>query len=187
MEVKIQKHAMIKNIFILALIITLIILLLKYCGRGKVLGPTVTIDTVYKEVKGDTSYVLVPYAVYKPGKNILKIVAGDTIYVEDTIHVDTAMILFDYNLHRVYNDTIRNDYGYVSVTDTIAKNRIVGRGTSTRLLIPEVTKTITIHEPQKNQVYAGGGVFGNKMDPLSGFKVNVDLKTKNDQIVGLGY
>ncbi len=40
----------------------------------------------------------------------------------------------------------------------------------------------TISSKKRNQVYAGVGMFGNKINPIAGGQVNVSLKTKGDKI-----
>lgn len=42
-----------------------------------------------------------------------------------------------------------------------------------------------VNQKQRNQVYAGIGLFGNKINPLAGGQVNVSLKTKRNQIYEL--
>lgn len=39
-----------------------------------------------------------------------------------------------------------------------------------------------VNQKQRNQVYAGIGLFGNKINPLAGGQVNVSLRTRNSQI-----
>lgn len=39
-----------------------------------------------------------------------------------------------------------------------------------------------VNEKQRNQVYAGIGLFGNKINPLAGGQVNISLRTRNSQI-----
>jgi hypothetical protein len=39
-----------------------------------------------------------------------------------------------------------------------------------------------VNQKQRNQVYAGIGIFGNKINPLAGGQVNVSLRTRNSQI-----
>lgn len=178
---------MIKNIFILALVALVLFLLLKYCGKGKEVPDTVTIDTTYVHHYHDTGYVPLPSIVYLPGKAPEALEKWDTLYVEGVTVVDTMAILRDYHSIVTYSDTLKNEYGHITVNDTISRNRILARGVVTDMNIPTVTKTITKHEQPRNQVYAGGGVFGNGKDFLSGYQVQVNLKTKNNQMVGVGW
>lgn len=178
---------MIKNIFILVLIALVLFLLFKLqCGKGNnVPDVSEKIDTTYDEAKGDTVYVPFPVKVIVPGKSPIPKEKWrfDTLYT----YADTAAILRDYNSVVIYSDTLKNNYGHVVIDDTIFQNRNVGRGSSFSLMIPTITKTITVHEKPKNQVYAGGGVFGNGKDFLSGYQVQLNLKTKNNQMAGIGF
>ena len=145
-----------KNIFIICLIAALVLaLFLKKCGNSGG-GTTIKYDTVYKEVKGDIVYVpdvdtiIYTKTKYVPTNPDLII---DTLYLPELIDVDTANILKDYFAHVVYKDTLRNQYGYISVIDTISQNRIKSRQVKTALSIPEVTKIITLSEKKRAQIY----------------------------------
>lgn len=178
---------MAKNIFILALVILLIILLLKYCGKGKDVPDSVTIDTTYVHHYHDTGYIPEPKTIYVPGTAPKALTKWDTLYVEGVTVVDTLAILKDYHSSVLYSDTLKNPYGHVIINDTINRNRIAGRGAIYSLMIPTITKTITKHEQPRRQVYAGGGVFGNAKDFLGGYQVQLNLKTKSNQMVGVGW
>jgi len=91
-------------------------------------------------------------------------------------------------------DSIRIDsIGYVRILDSISKNMVVGRSVTYKLKYPTikeiVTKTITVPEEKRRQVYVGGGVF---VDPVADnvlFKnVNAGFlyKSRKDQILGAG-
>ncbi len=172
-----------KDVFILALIILLIIFFLKYCGKGGTIVESVKYDTVWVHEKKDTQYLPVETVVYRPGKVPPALEKWDTLYIEGITEVDTAAILQEFHSFRLYSDTLKNKYGYVLVQDTISRNKILGRGVKTDLLIPEVTKTITLVKPPRNQVYYGGGLFGSQKDALQGYELNLSFKTKTDQIV----
>jgi hypothetical protein len=179
-----------KNIIIALLVIGIIILLLlQKCGGGGIVE-SVKIDTVYKLVKADTFYIpktdttIIETTKYKLREVITD--RFDTLYLPELQDVDTLRILAEFYKSNIYKDTIKNDYGYIALTDTINQNKIAGRSASTRLSIPEITKTITLID-KRNQVYLGGGIWGSQKDFLSGIELNLSLKTKQDRIVGLGY
>jgi hypothetical protein len=175
-----------KNFAILILSVALVIVLLFkdwHCGGG--VKETIKYDTVWVEIKGDTQYIPTIVNHYLPGKVPKALEKWDTLYVIEDI--DTAAILQDYFSFNLYSDTLKNKYGYVLVNDTISKNKILGRGVKTDLLVPEVIKTITLTQSKRNQVYVGGAVLGNAKDFLSGVEGNIYLKTKNDKMVGMGY
>jgi hypothetical protein len=162
---------------------------LQKCGGGGMVE-SVKIDTVYKLVKADTFYIpktdttIIEKTKYKLREVITD--RFDTLYLPELQDVDTLRILADYYKSNIYKDTIKNDYGYIALTDTINQNKIAGRSASTRLSIPEITKTITLID-NRNQVYLGAGVWSNQKDALGGIEINLSLKTKQDRIVGLGY
>ena len=180
-----------KNIIILILILGVVfLLLLRKCEGGK--GQTITkveYDTVFVTQKKDTSYIPQPYAVYLRGERITNF---DTLYLPEVVTDSTCLayyeVLKDYfSRHYLYTDTVRNQYGYVAINDTITQNKIAGRGTSMNFTIPEITKTITLTQPKRNQVYIGANLLGNKSDVLKGYNVNLSLKTKQDRMIEVGY
>lgn len=177
-----------KNIFILIIAGILIWLLLDKCSGKKgqvVIKETIKIDTAWVTIKGDTSYVPVIKNHYLPSENII-FEKWDTLYQLE--YVDTAEILKDYFSFNTYSDTLKNQYGYILVDDTISRNQILSRGVKTDLKVPEVTKTITRTILDKRvQLYAAFGLLGNSKDLASGAELEFLLKTKNDRMVGLGY
>jgi len=174
-----------KNFLLIASFITIAILLyLQKCGRGGGVIESIKIDTVWVSVKADTFYIPKIITHYPPGKVPPALEKWDTLYVIEDI--DTAAILQDYFSFNLYSDTLKNKYGYVLVNDTISRNKILGRGVKTDLLVPEVTKTITLIE-KRNQVYLGGELLGNIKESAAGFGLNVSLKTKQDRMVETGY
>jgi hypothetical protein len=178
-----------RNIAIIVLIALVVFLLLRNCKGGRKSIPTVKTDTVFVKIEQDTQYVPKPDTIYytKTSYKSVPYRIFDTLYLEQLIDADTANILKDYFATAVYHDTIKNPYGYVLVKDTITQNRIKSRGVSQNLLIPEITRTITIQQPKKAQLYLGAGIWGNEADPLNGYEVNLSLKTKSDRIIGVGY
>lgn len=180
---------MTKDLFIGILFIAIVILLvLRKCGgKPAEIKETIKIDTVYKDVKADTFYIPQRFVTYLPGKVPKPLEKWDTLYlIEPT---DTAAILQGYYSFNLYSDTVKvQDYGSAIISDTVSRNRVLGRGVKYNLKIPEVTKTITrtIIE-KKNQFYVGAGMFGNPKEIAAGYEVNLSLKTKQDRIVEVGY
>lgn len=179
-----------KNTVIAILAVAVVILLLlRKCEGG---GSTVTetkIDTVYKTVQSDTVYIPKPHTVFVDRVKYRQVITEklDTLYLPDLKEVDTLLILADYYKTRFYKDTIINQYGKIFINDEVSQNKIAFRNVGTDFRIPEITKTVTIMQPKRNQVYLGAGLWGNARDVLSGYEVNLSLKTKQDRIVGLGY
>lgn len=172
-----------------------IIMFLRACGEGcrifkgdKRLKDTISvkIDTVFVEVKGDTVYVPELIGV------------SNTIYQTrwktDTLETfevridpaDTAAILARCNQTAFYSDTRWvGAYGLVTINDTISQNRIVSRGFSHDLKIPEVTKTITVRD-RRTVGYIGVSAMGNEGQPLHSLGLDFSLKLKSDYIIGVG-
>lgn len=179
-----------KQVIIGLFVVLIIFLLFRNCKCGKSGGTTVKIDTVYVEVKGDVTYVPLFDTIfytktkYVPTNPDLII---DTLYLPELIDVDTLAILKDYYASVVYKDTLRNQYGYISVTDTLSQNRIKSRQVKTSLLVPEVTTTITLTQPKRAQVYLGASILGNEDDILQGAEINLSLKTRKDRIIEAAY
>lgn len=119
------------------------------------------IDTVYKDVKTETK-------VYIPKWRTKIRTKIDTVKIEKFKDVDTTAILVDYYSSYKYVDTLNLSYtdslgkkhyfGKGIVTDTVSKNRIIGRGIVWNYKIPYVGKHITIEAPPRRQLYIGGGV-----------------------------
>lgn len=137
------------------------------CNRPKVEQPMKTVvktDTVFVKDKSDTVYV--PELVKLKPSNPLPIWIVDTIYLESFQHIDTAFILKDYFARAIYSDTQKVKYGSIIINDTVTQNRIASRGLQTNFNIPIITKTVTLTEPKRTQIYFG-------LDGMSDFKHNV--------------
>jgi len=152
-----------KEVVITLLVAVLILFIFK--GNHNNIEPIVItkVDTI---VKHDT------LRKYKKGDSIPFVVVGiDTTTIHDTIR-----ILQDYLYVRAYSDTFRIDTdNYVSIQDTISKNKIIGRSYFSNF----TQKTIRIETirttPSKNELYWG---------------VLADLRTFDNKVgigVGLGF
>lgn len=85
----------------------------------------------------------------------------------------------------IQKDSVKIDsIGYVSVTDTVSRNLIIGRTTSYNLKYPIIKETITLPEKKRNQIYVGGLLQGNSAAVLNQITAAALLKTKKDQIYG---
>lgn len=172
-------------IFILVVGIFILLLLRKCEGGGQV--STTKIDTVFVPVKSDTTYIPVPFETFVDRIKYRPVITEktDTLYLPELLEADTLKILAKYFETNKYRDTITNKYGKIFINDEVTQNMIAKREVKTDLLIPEVTKTITLTQPKRNQVYLGAGIWGNQKD--LGYELNLSLKTKNDRFVGVGY
>lgn len=143
-------------------------------------------DTIYIQVKGDTTYV----------PEIIGVT--NTIHVPKYIHdtltefevridpADTIAILQRFYQKVFYSDTQRiKTYGSIIIQDSVTQNRIISRRLQSNLSIPEVTKTITVRD-KRTIGYIGLGGLGNPEDPFFSITADLSLKLKNDKIFGIG-
>ena len=181
----IQIFNWIKNNFINVIVISLlIVMLLQRCGGPKspVDKPIIKRDTVWV-IKQNTIIskpVIVktipgkPGTEYKPDPNYDKLVKQYQKIVEE------------YIAQNIHKDSIKIDsIGYINITDTVTKNKIIGRKTSYSLKYPVITNTITLPPEKRNQLYIGGGLQGSQDELLNQFNAGILLKNKKDQIYGI--
>jgi hypothetical protein len=163
-----------KEIVITLLVAVLILFIFK--GNHNNIEPIVVthVDTI---VKHDT------LRKYKKGDSIPFVVVGiDTTTIHDTIR-----ILQDYSYVRAYSDTFRIDTdNYVSIQDTISKNKIIGRSYFSNF----TQKTIRIEtiktEPSKIEVYLG--LLGDlrRFDEKVGIGVGLAIKVPKKGLFTFG-
>jgi hypothetical protein len=175
------------------ILIIFVVLLLLFrgciCNKKKEIKSEVEIvtthDTLWRESKIDTVYKPVPVSVIKPKT----ITIHDTLETSEYIAVDTAAILRDYYSTANYSDTQHITQGTIVINDAVTKNRIASRNLITNLLIPEVTKTITITEkyPRRVVFFVGGELAGNKTYPIWGVGASAGLQFKNLKTYSVGY
>ena len=163
-----------KEVVITLMVAVLILFIFK--GRNNKYESVVIthIDTL---VKHDT------IRKFKKGDSIPFVVLGiDTTTIHDTIH-----ILQDYSYVRAYSDTFRIDTdNYVSIQDTISKNKIIGRSYFSNF----TQKTIRIEtiktEPSKIEVYLG--LLGDlrRFDEKVGVGVGLAIKVPKKGLFTFG-
>lgn len=180
----------IKTILIIVLII--LILFMRMCEPGdKKPGSQITVDgkgyTIIKRTV-DTQYVKTTQTVYKNGKTIY---VDKPIYINVPTNADTGLILKDYFAKYTYKDTLKlkDSLGYVTIIDTITKNKILNR-TFNANINKVIVKDFMIVEPDpKNHLYLGGVVGLDKVNLVNFVGPSVVLKTKKDKVftVGVGY
>lgn len=182
-----------KNIIIALLVAGVIfLLLLRKCEGGNGQGVTIKHDTVLVEQKKDTQYIPEPFAVYLKGKQLPAERIFDTLYLPELVSDSECVAYYNqlkdyFSRQYLYTDTVRNKYGYMAINDTVTQNKIAGRGTSMNFTVPEITHTITLTQPKRNQVYIGANLLGSAKDPLRGYNVNLSFKTKQDRMIEAGY
>jgi hypothetical protein len=162
-----------RDVVITLLVAVLIFFIFK--GRDTIEPTYLThIDTL---VKHDT------IRKYKKGDSIPFVVVGiDTTTIHDTIR-----ILQDYAFVRAYSDTFRIDTeNYVSIQDTISKNKIIGRSYFSNF----TQKTIRIETikttPSKIELYLG--LLGDlrRFDEKVGIGVGLAIKVPKKGLFTLG-
>jgi hypothetical protein len=104
--------------------------------------------------------------------------------VTELIHVDTAALLKDYLAKVVYKDTLVLDggLGTIALTDTVTKNRILGRTWDAKVKERIVKEELIVKEPAKTQLYYGLNAGFNKEDYVSAIGGGLILKTKKDKL-----
>ena len=180
-----------KNIAIAALIIYV---LLQWFNPGGVMpgGRTIRIDGKKYEVLKhtiDTIEVEKVKVVTKKGEDIVhEVIDVDTLVLKELVNVDSAAILKDYLAKIVYKDTLVLDggLGTIALTDTIMKNRILGRTWDAKVKERIIKEEMIVKEPARNQVYYGLNAGFNKEDYVPAIGAGMILKTKKDKIYQLG-
>lgn len=178
-----------KNILSLAVIVLIAIIVLQRtgCGPDKAAkGPDTVVvhDTTYEV---HDSLIVKKMTVYKTLPPV-----HDTLppqYIADTnyaaLKVQYEKLLGLFLARNVYVDSLKLDsVGYVVVSDTVHSNKLDNRGYYYNYKIPTIhtTTTITKYAPPKTQMYAGGGIGGNKTLGVTSLNAGLLLKTKSDQI-----
>lgn len=167
----------------------LVLLIFKRCGNGggsKPVSDTISIrvDTVYAHVKVDTHYIPKPYKVVEPYRVEVPVFSGtynDTIYLDGGIESlkDTIKALRDYLSTKYYAEVHPVKYGSLTISDTLYRNEITGRGILLDQNIPEVSTTYTIEAQQRTVFYIGGDMYGNANAPIFGIGAAAGIKFRN--------
>jgi len=176
-----------KNIAIAALIIYV---LLQWFNPGGVMpgGRTIRIDGKKYEVLKhtiDTIEVEKVKVVTKKGEDIVhEVIDVDTLVLKELVNVDTAALLKDYLAKVVYKDTLTLDggLGTIALTDTITKNRILGRTWDAKVKERIIKEELIVKEPAKAQLYYGLNAGFNKEDYVSAVGGGLIFKTKKDKL-----
>jgi hypothetical protein len=147
---------------------------------------TVKVDGKKYEVikrKTDTIYVFKDSIVYRPGKKIpYQVLVEKFVYLPTKI--DTNAVINAYFAKVVYKDTLKIDsVGYISVTDTLYKNKILGRSWAYKIQQKTIKDYMIVKEAPRNQFYIGGSVLAGGDRILAGPQVL--WKTKTDNIYGM--
>jgi hypothetical protein len=180
-----------KTLLILALVVALVLIRMCSSKPEPKKGDIVKVDgKKYEVVKHDidTEYVKVTQTIVKKGKDIIHDVP---VYVNVSVNIDTNAILKDYYAKYCVKDTLRlkDSLGWVSIKDTVFKNKIVNRLWSSNIHKIIVKETLVVKELPRNQVYFGGVMGFDKANIINFAGPSAMLKTKTDKVytLGIGY
>lgn len=133
-------------------------------------------DTIPQEVEVE---VEVPVMVEKP----VPYAVHDTIETK----VDTNFIVNQYlDSKNIFTNTYKFDkqQGSITITDTISKNKLIGRKYTTKIT-PRID-TLRIPEPFKRKVYAGIESSFNKPDVVGSIGFGFLINSKSNKIYQFG-
>ncbi len=129
----------------------------------------------------DTLYVdfPVPFPVLK-----------DTIIYRDVLVpavVDTLAILNAYNAKKVKIDTLKLEYGYITVIDTLSGSNLISRKYFPKIKVPVKEKIQKIKEEPRGNLYLGlnGGL--DKPNYVYSLGTSLLYKTPGDRIYEVGF
>jgi hypothetical protein len=176
--------------YILIIILIVIIILMRGCDSKSFIKEPIVItkyDTIWKKTHDtiikkinitNIKYIPVKGPIYFPTDNI------------DTCKTRFNLLLKEYSEQTTYKDSIKLDsIGFITVIDTVWKNKLKERVYIRNYKIPFVTKTVTVikQEEPKKQLYIGGNLFGDKTK-LQLIAPGILYKNKKDNIyqVNLG-
>lgn len=178
-----------KNFNFLIVAILIVIIFLQKCEGGSVtkINTYDTVTTIQYHYFKDTTLAK-PKIIYSSRDTTME---NNYYQSSDDINELKADIqnlkeeLFSKN---VYRDTYKVDtFGTIEVTDTVQRNNIFNRRYINNLKIPEKTITVTntIYPKPKSQLYFGGGISGNQVQPVQNFSVGALFKNRKDQMYGV--
>lgn len=180
-----------KNFYLLVIAALIaVILVQRACNNSSELTPIIDTVTVY-----DTTYKQVEKVIYKKPKlfsSDSSFVNIDPVYLPDTnyaaLKIQFETLVNSHTVKNIYQDSIKLDsLGYVSLTDTVQFNSIIGRKIYYDYKIPTVYKTTTITKtaPQKRQLFIGGSLSLNKQHEDLFISTGLLYKNKKDHIIGI--
>lgn len=169
--------------FIILLLVVL--LLVSRCNQPKPdpQKPVITRDTIW--ISHTDTVLSKPKLVYTDPKVVI-----DSFFLPDKDYAklrkqyqDLLVLYFQRN---ILKDTLKIDsLGHVYVTDTVSKNLISGRVYNYTIKYPKIIETITLPPKPRNQLYVGGTLQGNLINPVSQINAGLMLKNKRDQLYGV--
>jgi hypothetical protein len=175
--------------FLVIVLLALVILFMKMCGNQDPEPPKGTIkingkDHVILKHTRDTIYEPVVQTEYRDGETIY---VDSIIYVDKPSVVDTSAILKNYFAMTIYKDTLKlkDSLGFITLTDTISKNKIQGRTFFANVNKIKIFDTIVVQEPKKIEFYGGGTMGFDKVNLVNFVGPTLNIKTKKDNVYGV--
>jgi len=135
--------------------------------------------------KVDTIVITKNTTVYRPGKVIYSQPIKPTIPPKG---ISKDSVVKEYYSTTVYKDTLKlkDNQGYVSVTDTVSQNKIVGRLWNAHITTQTIHDSGIVKELPKTQLYVGAVMGFDKSNIVNFAGPSLLLKTKQDHIYSLG-
>lgn len=179
-----KKYINVKNIIITILVVLLVLTLFNPGGylpnRTKYelkidSVPYTVYDTLYIDSLVEVE-VEVPFEIEVPTQVII------------TQSVDTMEILKVFYNKKIEKNVLNlpNGVGTISLTDTIAENKIVGRSFDSKIKKQIVRDTLRLPEEKKNKVYFGVNTQVDKPNFINGLGMGLLYQTKEDKIFKVG-
>ena len=175
------------NILIIGLVAFIIF---KQCSSEDKSIETINVDGKKYELlkhKIDTFVVEHTQIKYKKGQDIYHetiVEKEKRVEVPVYIKADSERIVKEYHTKVLYKDrlVLNDGLGIVEITDTISRNKIIGRKWNAQINERTITDTKIVKELPKNQVYIGvQGMVGNSSALIG---PQLTLKTKKDNLYG---
>ena len=162
------------------LLIVLLVLILAFF----VFSDPEYIENDIKIAKIDTFYKHDTTIGYKKGDSFPFTVL-DTFYLIDSIILhDTPQMVRDFLSVKAYKDTFRIDTAsFVSISDTISQNKIIGRSYGAYIRHKTITITNDIYHKPKNELYIGLVGDMRRFDNMIGVGVGVIYKKQNESYI----
>jgi hypothetical protein len=114
-------------------------------------------------------------------------VRDSLVYRDVQVAVDTLAILEMLNEKKVHRDTLKFEYGYLLVTDTIKGGSIVSRNYIAKLKLPQTKDKIRIVEAEpRSKYYIGTNFAFDQPNYVYSLGTSFLYETKNDKIYEIG-
>lgn len=170
---------------ILVIILFTFLILKKDKNSSNASSVVITIDTNW--IKRDGVVVSTP--IYIKGER--DVIKESSIEYRPSDNYEELLKQFNelkinYLTKNTFQDSLIVDSSKITVTDVVQENKIIDRKWDYQFKYPEITKTITITNPPKRQMYIGGGFGVNKTNFLNSAEVGILYKDKREAIYSLG-